>query len=437
MARNDNSIFTEFRIDPSSDATDAEVSHLVSEPAKKLTNQKTCCRISTSSGYSSQSPPLSAGSYYPGCCPNPGSAKNSTSIPSQSQQHRHHHHHLHPGNARTSNLALAENQSQQGGTNLAVIHEAETIPRPIWPYMGDDFRDIRRTVDQSNPCEMLDCDIPGAPAQNHETTCKHRNIYSCCDYCRTCGPNAYSDSCINNGTASSAREVLLELSRTLNSVIEAESHLSAEEILRDISITVARSINNQPKEEPASSSVVCEDYTYRLSSSSSSGAGKESLVGVNPVNLRVYGKPKWLHVPVSSRSSSQCPYEVKNLLTATQKASRTTPAYGGKSTSNPGLRNPLGNSITPEVFLVPHANSIYPNIPHVYRTNEPKIGQCNSSRAQNIGSAQFDPSCKGITNSIARLNGRPNDNSGDKCPPGEPVYSTVRKNNFLFFKAFR
>ncbi|XP_043279674.1 uncharacterized protein [Venturia canescens] len=428
----DSSRFNEW-IDPTSDGTDAEVSHLVNEPVKKQTNQKTCCRISTSSGYSSQSPPLSAGSCYPGCCPNPGIAKNTSTVPSQNQHQRHHHHHhQHPsGNARASSAAVSQNQQQQSqpptvnGTNLAVIHEAETIPRPIWPYMGDDFGDIRGTVDPSSRCEMLDCEIAGAPTENREATCKHENIYSCCDYCRACGPNAYSDSCVNNGTASSAREVLLELSRTLNSVIEAENHLTAEEILRDISITVARSINNQPKEDPALSSVACEDYIYRLSSSSSSGAGKESLVGVNPVNLRVYGKPKWLHVPVSSRSSSQCPYEVKNLLTATQKASRTTPAHGGKSTSTPGIRNPLGNAVTPEVFLVPHANSVYSNIPHVYRANQPKIGECKATRSQNISPGQFNSGCKGITSPIGRLNGRPNDNCGDKCPPGEPVYSTL------------
>ena len=96
------------RIEP--DSLDAEVSGLVTSlPTSQ--NPKGCYRTSMSSGYSSHSPPLSATSY---------SCYNSTT-PQQ-------------GAVGVS----ATNSIRDQRTGLAVIHEGETIPRPIWPCIGSD-----------------------------------------------------------------------------------------------------------------------------------------------------------------------------------------------------------------------------------------------------------------------------------------------------------
>ena len=81
--------------------------------AQKL---KRCCRTSTSSGYSSHSPPLSATSY--SCC-----------HPQQGTTHQQ-------GPVGIPAITLVRDQAP----GLAVIHEGETIPRPIWPSLGNDSK---------------------------------------------------------------------------------------------------------------------------------------------------------------------------------------------------------------------------------------------------------------------------------------------------------
>jgi len=78
---------------------DIEISKFVSgiagsKSTASRNNPRRCYRTSTSSGYSSHSPPLSAGSY--------------------------------------SYYASASTRDPSYGS-LAVIHESEAIPRPIWP----------------------------------------------------------------------------------------------------------------------------------------------------------------------------------------------------------------------------------------------------------------------------------------------------------------
>lgn len=82
-----------------SDLADVEISKFVSgivggKSTASRNNPRRCYRTSTSSGYSSHSPPLSAGSY--------------------------------------SYYASASTRDPSYG-GLAVIHESEAIPRPIWP----------------------------------------------------------------------------------------------------------------------------------------------------------------------------------------------------------------------------------------------------------------------------------------------------------------
>lgn len=104
-----------YRIEP--DSIDAEVSRFVADSTTTTTrnNPRRCCRTSTSSGYSSHSPPLSAGSY----------SCYASAAPGQSF-------------FRTVPLSMKD----QFGGGLAVIHESEAIPRPIWPSAFPSPRDI-------------------------------------------------------------------------------------------------------------------------------------------------------------------------------------------------------------------------------------------------------------------------------------------------------
>ena len=409
------------------DPTETEISQLVTVPSTFIrNNQKRCCKNSSSSGYSSHhSPALSAGSRSIAACYGISGLSKNSAI-SNSSNHQQH----------TANRPGCGQQQNVGAPGLAVIHEADTIPRPIWPCMGDDQREIHESAKSPARCNMIDCEVAAAHAAAIAGTpddCRQDNTYACCGYC--CGGTTYayhnsSSGPIASTTSTNARQVLLELSRTLNSVIDADSDLSAEDILRDISITVARGIGSKDPSAPPSSGI-CEDYTYRLSSSSSSGGGKES-VGVNPVNLRVYSKPKWLHVPASSRSSSHCPYEGKTLLAAVQHASPTLPAFGNAAARVATQRKSTGNDITPGVFLVPERrnkrNCVYPSTLSAYCAKDLKAEECKGTRNQDlIGTGHFEEHKR--ASSIGRLTTGTSGNLGDKCSAGEPVYSTVRNPN--------
>ncbi|XP_043256684.1 uncharacterized protein LOC122399789 isoform X3 [Colletes gigas] len=176
------------------DSIDAEVSRFVAGSSTTTTrnNLRKCCRTSTSSGYSSHSPPLSAGSY----------SCYASAVPGQ-------------GIFRAVPITMKD----QFGGGLAVIHESEAIPRPIWPSAFPSPRELH---------------------QNDENP-EYDALYACCG-CGCAYAYSYCDWDYENSAGTSARDVLLELSRTLNSVIEGETAMTSEEILHSISQKVAQGI---------------------------------------------------------------------------------------------------------------------------------------------------------------------------------------------------
>ncbi|XP_034951989.1 uncharacterized protein [Chelonus insularis] len=277
------------------EAIDAEVSQLVSGGAAALRNPKRW-RNSTSSGYSSHSPPLSAGSYST-CC------------------------------ASVLRNSAAGTLGTEAALGLAVIHEAEAIPRPIWPCTSVDPRDLHLVG-----CEALDCEGLSA-------SCSYERAYTYASRCR----NAWRDC---QSSAPTAQDVLFELSRTLNSVIDGESGMTPEEILRDISRTVQKGIEAN---NGTASTGISEEHIYRLSSSSSSAIGKDS-VAVNPVNLKLYGKSGYSNVPATFfRPTYQCLHEGKTLLVHSLS----------KVDEDQRPKKDQCHQRIPAVFLVPRCNAVH------------------------------------------------------------------------------
>lgn len=99
---------------------------------------------------------------------------------------------------------------------LAVIHESETacVPQPIWPFVA------------CHQAENID----------------YEGIYTCRVCGCTCSYSPPSSSSASSPLRSSAREVLLELSRTLTSMIDGGIAVAPEDILRDISRIVSLEI---------------------------------------------------------------------------------------------------------------------------------------------------------------------------------------------------
>lgn len=222
-------------------------------------NPRRCYRTSTSSGYSSHSPPLSAGSYsyY---------ASASTKDPSYS--------------------------------GLAVIHESEAIPRPIWPsviyhqaenhsgdYEGNEKRRLRSTFRKFRSPKTFLCSIM-------------TGIYTC----RVCGCTYnYSPPSLPPPppppppptSPSRAREVLLELSRTLNSVIDGDVTAAPEEILRDISRIVSLEIgarNDNVYE------YVCPSWALNDKNPSvRPNCARNVPSRVNPINSKLYVSPRYVY----------------------------------------------------------------------------------------------------------------------------------------------
>ncbi|XP_066592378.1 uncharacterized protein [Prorops nasuta] len=197
------------------DLTDAEVSRLVADSvatgtttASVIRNEsKGCYRTSTSSGYSSYSPPLSAASN--SCYAIPPITRKTSSD--------------------RSSIPIGV-RNQFGG--LAVIHESEAIPRPIWP--ASFIRDVYNHYSR--------------PQQNQYS---REGIHRCCGGC-CCHSYSYNSGDWEDPRRVSglkAREVLLELSHTLNSMIENESiaDMTPKEILLNISETVSQGIDVDKK----------------------------------------------------------------------------------------------------------------------------------------------------------------------------------------------
>ncbi|XP_018366398.1 PREDICTED: uncharacterized protein LOC108763366 isoform X2 [Trachymyrmex cornetzi] len=221
-----------------SDLADIEISKFVSGIAgsKSTTsrnNPRRCYRTSTSSGYSSHSPPLSAGSY--------------------------------------SYYASASTRDPSYGS-LAVIHESEAIPRPIWPSV------IYHHAEDHN-------------AGGYE------GIYTC----RVCGcMYKYSQPQLTS-SPSRAREVLLELSRTLNSVIDGNVTAAPEDILHDISRIVSLEIGTRNDNVYE---YICPSWAFSNKNPMVSPSCVKSVPSkVNPINSKLCVSPRCLYEYNSARSA--------------------------------------------------------------------------------------------------------------------------------------
>ncbi|XP_076220946.1 uncharacterized protein LOC116429982 isoform X2 [Nomia melanderi] len=271
------------------DSIDTEVSRFVAGSSTATTtttttqnNSRRCCRTSTSSGYSSHSPPLSAGSY----------SCYASAVPGQAF-------------FRTVPLSMKDHF---GGGGLAVIHESEAIPRPIWPSAFPGPRELYQT--DENP--------------------EYDALYTCCG----CGC-AYTyppyDRDYEKSAGTSAHDILLEVSHTLNSVIDGEVAMTPEEILQSISQKVAQGIGLK--------SGVYE-YVYRHNASSFL-SGKKSLLSektsslfgcgsrttssrINPVNSKLYTNTRrfYLHNPAWYTSLCTCEHKHHRFLSSSSSSSK-------------------------------------------------------------------------------------------------------------------
>ncbi|KAK9308224.1 hypothetical protein QLX08_001699 [Tetragonisca angustula] len=240
------------------DSLEADVSRFVAGSSTVTTtttrnNLRKCYRTSTSSGYSSHSPPLSAGSY--SCYTSAVSGQNFF-----------------------RGVPLTMKDQFNGG--LTVIHESESIPRPIWP------------TGFPNPREFYQSD------ENPE----YDTLYTCCG-CSCAYTYSYCDWDYEKSASISAHDVLLELSQTLNSVIEGKNAMTPEEILHNISYKVAQGIGLEGG---------LYEYVYHNSSFFSSkrlflndknsylsNSNKNSSTKINPVNSKLYNNTRqfYLHNP--------------------------------------------------------------------------------------------------------------------------------------------
>ncbi|XP_017766028.1 PREDICTED: uncharacterized protein LOC108555055 [Eufriesea mexicana] len=216
-------------------------------------NLRKCCRTSTSSGYSSHSPPLSAGSY----------SCYASAVSGQSF-------------FRGIPLTMKD----QFGGGLAVINESESIPRPIWPTAFPSPRELYQS--DENP--------------------EYDTLYTCCG-CGCAYTYSYCDWDYEKSASTSAHDVLLELSRTLNSVIEGKNAMTPEEILHNISYKVAQGIGfkgglyeyvyHNSSFVPSKRSFLSDKNSCLLS------CNKNSSSKINPVNSKLYNNTRqfYLHNP--------------------------------------------------------------------------------------------------------------------------------------------
>ncbi|XP_018354514.1 PREDICTED: uncharacterized protein LOC108755774 isoform X2 [Trachymyrmex septentrionalis] len=220
-----------------SDLADIEISKFVngiagSKSTASRNNPRRCYRTSMSSGYSSHSPPLSAGSY--------------------------------------SYYASASTRDPSYGS-LAVIHESEAIPRPIWPSVI-----YHHTEDHSAggyegiyTCHVCGCTYKYSPPQPQLTSSPSR-----------------------------AREVLLELSRTLNSVIDGNVTAAPEDILRDISRIVTLEIGTRNDNVYE---YICPSWAFSDKNPVSPSCVKNVPSKVNPINSKLCVSPRCLYEYNSTR----------------------------------------------------------------------------------------------------------------------------------------
>ena len=202
----------------------------------------------------------------------------------------------------------------------------------------------------------------------------------------------------------------MELSRTLNSVLEGDTSMTPEEILRDISRTITQGVD-------ANNKTLLEDYIYRNSSTSS--GGKDSFTTeVNPINSRVYGKTEtYLGLQNSSWSRSHC-HRGKNSsgqdVLATSFRDQTNSRFEDD-------QNRKENSSG--VALVPTKEGFFSRNIHCYNSENSKICSCRRTQNSN-GVTNFKEKDSG--KEAARIN-----NDKEQCnlrkeyPSANHEYATV------------
>ncbi|XP_031369839.1 uncharacterized protein LOC102679713 isoform X1 [Apis dorsata] len=226
------------------DSLDAYVSRFVTGLSTITRNNlRKCCRTSS---YSNHSLPLSAGSY----------SCYTSAISNQ-------------------NFFRGITMKNQSNGGLAIIHEA--IPRPIWPMTFFNSRDLY----QNN--------------ENPEYDTSYTYCGCCCAY-----SYSYCDWHYEKSINMSAHEVLLELSQTLDSMIEGKNIMTPEEILQNISYQIAQRIDFKGE---------FYEYVYHNSSFLSSkrsflndtnpyelSCNKNSSSKINPVNSKLYNNTRNSHL---------------------------------------------------------------------------------------------------------------------------------------------
>lgn len=202
----------------------------------------------------------------------------------------------------------------------------------------------------------------------------------------------------------------MELSRTLNSVLEGETGMTPEEILRDISRTITQGVDVNKK-------TLFEDYIYRNSSTSS--GGKDSFsTEMNPINSRVYGKTEtYLGLQNPSWSRSHC-HRGKN----SPSQDLLTTSYG-KQTNSRFDDDQNRKKSSSGVIVVPENEGFFSRNIHCYNTKNSKICSCRRSENSNRVS-NFKEKDNG--NESARIN-----NDKEQCnlrkeyPSANHEYATV------------
>lgn len=221
------------------DSLDAYVSRFIAGLSTITRNNlRKCCRTSTSSGYSSHSLPLLYSCY--------------TSAVSNQNFFR----------------GIPLTMKDQFNEGLAIIHESEAIPRPIWPTTFFNLRDLY---------------------QNNENS-EYDTLYTYCG-CGCAYTYSYCDWDYEKSINLSAHEVLLELSQTLDSMIEGKN-ITPEEILQNISYQIAQGIDfkgefyeyvyHNSSFLPGKRSFLNDTNPYELS------CNKNSSSKINPVNSKLY-----------------------------------------------------------------------------------------------------------------------------------------------------
>ncbi|XP_012141636.1 uncharacterized protein LOC100882808 isoform X2 [Megachile rotundata] len=229
---------------------EAEISRFVTDSSATTTarNYLRRCRTSTSSGYSSHSPPLSTGSY--SCYASAVCGQNFF-----------------------RNVPLT--MKDQFGGNLAVIHESEAIPRPIWPSSFPTPRQL----------------------YHNDESPEYDALYTCWG-CSCTYTSSYCDWNCDKSAGTSAHEVLLELSRTLNSVLDGENIMTPEEILQNISHKVAQGIGTKGGvyEYVYHNSFLPKKSFANEKSSCLLNCNKNTSSKINPINSKLYSNTRHFYI---------------------------------------------------------------------------------------------------------------------------------------------